>query len=280
MIPSPLQLPIDFMNWSAWDVPQHYGAVFPQSRKTALSAPFLDASGQKFWKLALAFFGRNSLHWIKFRKIQFKYFFKDVRNIFSWLKPFSGHSIQKVQTYLGNSPVARFIKKFWAHFPRFLRLTAKLFAISSDTFFELSASKVYKNVLGAFSRFLRAKTKLLAVKSRRILELFTLQVKKMFWAHFLDFCVQKRRYLLWSSDAFWTFSACKVYRKKFRAYCQDICVRKGSGLLWSSDASWKFSPCKVTEKVLGAFSRFLRPKTKLSSVKFRRIFDVFSLHAL
>ena len=142
--------------------------------------------------------------------------------------------------YFGNSPVARFIKKFWAHFPNFCVSQQSCLPWSSDTFFELSASKVYKNVLGTFSRFWRAKTKLLAMKS--ILEVFTLQVKKKFWAHFLDFCIPKRKYLPWSSDAFWKFSACKFYRKrsgrnftscasKNEAVCCEVQTHFGSSLL-------------------------------------------------
>ena len=103
---------------------------------------------------------------------------------------------------------------------------------------------------------------------------------KKLWVQFHDLCVQKRSCLLWSSDAFWMFSTCKVDRKKFWVEYQDICVQKRSGLLWSSDTSWKFSPRKVTEKVLGAFSWTLHPKMKLSAVKFRCIFDVFALPAL
>jgi len=49
---------------------------------------------------------------------------------------------------------------------------------------------------------------------------------------------------------------------------------KRSGLLLSSDAFWKLSPCQLDKKVLGAFSRFLRPKTKLFAVKFRRMLEV------
>ena len=79
--------------------------------------------------------------------------------------------------------------------------------------------------------------------------------------HFSNFGVQKWSCLLLSSDAFWKFSACKVYRKKFWAQFHDVCVQKRSCLLWSSDAFWKFSSCKVYTKVLGAFSRFMRPKT-------------------
>ena len=346
----------------------HVTAVFPLSwKKTALSAPFLEASRQKFWKSALAFFGHNFIHWRELHKTQFKYFFKDVQDLFSRLKPFSGQSMWKVQTHFGNSPLARFIKKFWAHFPDFCVSKESCLPWSSDAFFELSASKVYKNVLGAFSWLLRAKTKLLAMKSRCILEVFTVQVKKrfwvhfldfsvqkrryftcssdafwklsackfyrkspwrnfmsyaskskavcrwvqmhsgcsllarfivkscgcnftiyvsnnkavccwfqthfrsfrlaslikMFWAHFLNFCVQKRRCLLWSSDAFWKFSACKVYRKKFLVQCHDMCVQKRSSFLRSSDASWKFSPCKVYRKSSGRIFPIFASKSEV-----------------
>jgi len=54
-----------------------------------------------------------------------------------------------------------------------------------------------KNVVGAFFQFFGPKTKRFAVKSRRILEVFVLQgLQKKVWAHFLDFCVQKRNGLL------------------------------------------------------------------------------------
>ena len=41
-----------------------------------------------------------------------------------------------------------------------------------------------------------------------------------------------------------------------------------------------FLPARHTEKVLGAISRFLRPKTKLFTVKYRRILDVVRLQNL
>ena len=106
------------------------------------------------------------------------------------------------------------------------------------------------------------------------------QIDKKFWAHFLDLCVQKQSCLLWSSDAFWTFSTCKVCRKKFRVECQDMYVQKWSGLLWSSDALWKFSPFKLYKKSSGAFTRFMRPKTKQFAVKFRLILEVLCLQVL
>ena len=220
--------------------------MFPLSRKkTAFSAPFLVTSWQKFCKSALAFFGRNFLHWRKFHKTQFKYFFKDVRDfstIFSRLNLFSGHSIWKVQTSFGKFLVARLIKKFWVHFPKFCVSQQTCLPWSSDTFFELSASKVYKNVLGAFSQFLRAKTKLLAVKTRCILEVFTLQVKKI------------------SGHIF------SIFASKNEGICREVQMHFGSSL-----------PAGFTEKVVGAISRFMCPKTKRFAVEFRRILEVFAL---
>ena len=167
---------------------------------------------------------------------------------------------------------------FWTQFPSleeisqhiiwifFQRCTGHIFTIkavlrtqhtkSSDAFWEFSACKVYKEVLGAFSRFLHLKSKLFAMKFRcifwvirlqslqkcfgRIFEVSTLQVKKKFWAHFLDFCVQKRRYFPWSSDAYRKFCL-QVLQKKFLAKFHELSIQKRSGLLWSSDAFWKFS---------------------------------------
>ena len=158
------------------------------------------------------------------------------------------------------------------------------------------AASFTKKVLGPISRFIRPKTKLSAVKFGCLLEVFAMRVLwKTFWVHFLDFCVQNRSCLPWSSDAFWKFSACKVYRKsswrnftiyvwKNEAFCRevqthfgsfvlqglqkmfwapfhDICVQKRSCLLWSSDAFWKFSLCEVYRKSFGRiFSIFLVPK--------------------
>ena len=73
-----------------------------------------------------------------------------------------------------------------------------------------------EKLLGTIPRFLRPKTKLFAVKFMRILVGLCLQVlQKTCWAQFLGFCVQKRSCLLWNSDAFWKFSACKLYRKSY-----------------------------------------------------------------
>jgi len=60
-----------------------------------------------------------------------------------------------------------------------------------------------------------------------------------------------------------------IYVSKNEGISREVQMHFGSSL-----------PARFTEKALGAFSRFLRPKTKLFAVKFRCIFDVFALHAL
>ena len=218
----------------------------------------------------------------------------------------------------------------------------------SDAFWRFWPCNLKTNVLGAFSRYLCPKTKVFPMKFRCILEVICLQVfQKKFWAQFHDLCVQKRSSLPWSSDAFWKFSACKVYRKnsgrhftiyvsKNEAVCCEVQTHFGSSrfvrftekvlgafsrffwfqkqryLLCSSDAFLTFSSCMLyikcsgriftiyaskneavcpeiqthfrsslpasfTEKVLGTISRFVRPKTKLFEVKFRRILKVLRL---
>ena len=138
-----------------------------------------------------------------------------------------------------------------------------------------------KKVLGAFSRSMRQKIKLFAVELRRILGVLCLRVlQKKFLAQFYDLRVQKRSCLLWNWDAFWKFSACKIYRKssgrnsticesKNEAVCREIQTHSGSSL-----------PASFTENVLGAIPRFVGQKTKLFSVKFRRILKVLCLQDL
>jgi len=159
---------------------------------------------------------------------------------------------------------------------------------SSDAFFELSVSTVYKNV----------------------------------WAYSHDLCVQKRSCLPLSSDAFWKFSPCKLYEKVLGAFSQFWGPKNEAVCCWVQThfgsfclAFWMFSASKVYSKkfwvhftiyvskneavcclvqthfgsfrlasliikVVGAFSRFLRPKTKLFVVKFRRILEILCLQGL
>ena len=177
-------------------------------------------------------------------------------------------------------------------------------------------ARFVKKVLGTFSWILRPKMKLFAVKFRRILEVVALRgLWKMIWAHFHDLCVQKRSCLPWSSDAFWKFSACKVYRissgristiyvlkneavgcevqTHFGSFCLARFVKKGSGCIFTIYASKNEVVCRevqthfgssppprFTEKVLDKFSRFLCSKTKLFAVKFTHILQVICLQVL
>jgi len=106
------------------------------------------------------------------------------------------------------------------------------------------------------------------------------QIDKKFWAHFLDLCIQKQSCLLWSSDAFWTFSTCKFYKKgSWRN--STICASKNEAVCCEVQTHFgSFRLSSFIKKVLGAFSRFMRPKTKQFAVKFRRILDVLCLQVL
>jgi len=153
------------------------------------------------------------------------------------------------------------------------------------------------------------------VKFRRILEVLRIKgLQKDFWGHYHDLCVQKWSCLLWSSDRFWKFSPCKLYKKDMGAFSRlmrpktelfavnfrrilellrlqgswkklwvkfhDLCVQKWICLLWSWDAFWKFSLCKLHKTFLGTFSRFLHPQTKLFAIKLRCILEVLRLEGL
>ena len=166
--------------------------------------------------------------------------------------------------------------KFWAQFHDFCIHKAVCRGIQTYLGSLLHAS--FTEVLGAIPRFLRPKMKLFSVKFRRILEGFCLRVlQKTLKAQFHDLCVQKQSCLLWNTEGFWKLSAFKVC---LWALCHDLCVQKRSFFLWNLDVFWKFSPCKLCEKVLGAIPRFLRPKTKLFAMKFRRILEVLCLRCL
>ena len=101
--------------------------------------------------------------------------------------------------------------------------------------------------------------------------------KKMFWAHFLDFWVQKRSCLQWSPDAFWRFSPCNLTKKSSERIFK-IFASRNEGISREVQTHFVISlPASFTEKVLGAISRFVYPKMKLFAVKFRRIFEVLCL---
>ena len=119
------------------------------------------------------------------------------------------------------------------------------------------------------------------MKFRRNLNVLRLQVlQKKFWAQFLELCVQKWSGLLWSSDAFWMFSPFKLYKiSSGRIFpintSKSEVVCRGVQTNFESSLSSSF-----IEKVEGAILQFVRPKTKLSAVKFRRILEVLCLQVL
>jgi len=125
--------------------------------------------------------------------------------------------------------------------------------MNSDKYFELSASKVYKNVLGAFSRVMRAKTKLLAVKSRRILEVFTLQVKKSSGRIFSIFA-SKNEGIFREVQTHFGSSLPASFTEKVLGAISLVVRPKTKRFAVKYRPSWKFSPCKLTEKAVGAFS--------------------------
>ena len=118
----------------------------------------------------------------------------------------------------------------------------------------------------------------------------------------------KQSCFLWSSDAFWKFSASKIYwkssgrnstifsskneavcreihthfesslpasfTKKLWAQFHDFCVKKRSCWLWNSGAFWSSRFARFMNNVQGALSRFVHPKIKLFPVMFRRISEV------
>jgi len=83
--------------------------------------------------------------------------------------------------------------------------------------------------------------------------------------------------LLFTSDAIRQFSPYEVYEKS-SGRIFTIYASKNEAVFGEVQTHFRsFRPPRFAEKVLGAISRFMRPKTKLFSVKFRRIFEVFGL---
>jgi len=76
------------------------------------------------------------------------------------------------------------------------------------------------------------------------------------------------------------FSASKVYSKKFWVHF-TIYVSKNEAVCCLVQTHFgSFRLASLIIKVVGAFSRFLRPKTKLFVVKFRRILEILCLQGL
>ena len=135
-------------------------------------------------------------------------------------------------------------KKFWAHFHNLCVQKRNCLPWSSDAFRKFLPCRVYKKVLGALSPICVQKRSCLPWSSDTFQKFSAFKLYRKtsgcnfmicavkreavfcevqmhfgnfrfarFWAHFHDLCVQQRICLLWSSDAFWKFSPCEVYKK-------------------------------------------------------------------
>jgi len=175
--------------------------------------------------------------------------------------------------HFGSSPLARFTESFGRMFTIYAYKNEAVCLEVQTQFGSSPPARFIEKVVGTISRFMRP----------------------------------KRSCLPWRSDVFWKFYACKVYRKssgrnftisasKNDAVCHEVQTQFGSTpfarftekvlgaisrfmrpkrsrLLWSWDAFWKFSLCEVHEKVLSAISRFMRPKRScLTWKKWRPLF--------
>jgi len=180
-----------------------------------------------------------------------------------------------------NFRLSSFMKIVLGAFSRFMCPKTKLLAVNSDAFWKFSPCKLCKKSCGCIFPIYVSIIKLFAVKFRRILEGFASQASwKKFSAQFPELCIQKWSCFLWSSDSFWKFSPYKLYKKssgrifpvcasKNEAVCREVQMHSGTSL-----------PASFTEKVVGVNPRFMRPKTKLFAVKFRRILEVLCLWVL
>ena len=150
---------------------------------------------------------------------------------------------REIQTHSGSSLAARFYRKSSRRNSTIC--VSKIEAVCCEIETHSGSSlpeRFTEKVVGAIPQFMLPKTKLFAVEFRRILEVLCLQIlQKMFWAQFHELCVQKQSCFLWSSGAFWKFSASKIYRKscgrnstifssKNEAVCREIQMHLESSL--------------------------------------------------
>jgi len=80
--------------------------------------------------------------------------------------------------------------------------------------------------------------------------------------------------LLLSSDAFWKLLLCQIYEESFGRII-TIYASRNEAVFCEVQTDFVSSPlARFTEKVHGALSRFMRSKTKLFALEFRRILEV------
>ena len=239
-------------------------------KKSALSALFLVASRQKFWKSALANLDAISFTGENFAKQNFFIFSKmwgtyihDLSRSQVTARIYSSERL-KISDAVWKLSTWKFIKKFRAHFhdlcvqkqrilPWIRRIldVRRLLDLQKNFRLHLYDLRVQKRsclpwssdrfrkffLMGAFSRFWGPNMKLFAIAFRCILEIFALWcLRQKFWAHF------------------------SIFASKTKTVCCEVQTHFGRSPL-----------ARFTTKFLGPFSPCMCPKMKLFSVKFRRI---------
>ena len=178
-----------------------------------------------------------------------------------------------------------------------------------DAFWKFSLCEVYEESSGRMFTIHVSKNEGVSCEVQTHLGRFHLArfIKKVL-GHYHDWCVQKRICLPRSSDAFWRFSPCKLYKESYRPIFTIFASNHETACYWAqthfgSSPLAKFTKkflgafprfmrpvcCKVqapfrsslpatfTQNVMGVFSRFMCPKTELFAVKLRRIVEDFAL---
>ena len=183
---------------------------------------------------------------------------------------------REVQTHFGSFRFARNIKSFGANFTIFASKNEAVCREVQTHFWSSLCASFAEKVLGALFRFMCPKMKLFAVKFRRIFEVLCLLVlQKRFWAHYNDFCVQKRSCLgvmfrqileVFSMQALWKSSGCNftIAASKNVTVCCDVQTHFGT-----------FPLARFIEKVMGEVSWFMCLKTKLFAVKLDAFWKFF-----
>jgi len=177
-------------------------------------------------------------------------------------------------------------KKFWVQFDDLCVQKWSGLLWSSDAFWKLSPCMLYKKSSECiFPIYVSKNEAVCHGVQTHFGSSLPANFTEKFLAQFRDLCVKTRSCLPWNSDAFWKFSAGKIYRKvvgaiprfarpkmklfavkfwcilkvlcpqglqkKLRVQFHDLCVQKWSSLLWSSDSFWKLSPFKLHKKSSG-----------------------------
>ena len=172
-------------------------------------------------------------------------------------------------------------RKFWAHFHNLCVQKWSCFLRSSDPFQRFSPCEVYNKSSGHIITIFASTNEAVCHEVHTDFGSFLhASFLKKLWAHFHDLCIQKWSCLLLSSDTFWKFSGCKVCRKR---YGSIFAVYASKNEVVSCEVQTHFGGfhrARFITKVLGAFSPFLRPQTKLFALKFRLVLIVFSMQAL